>query len=65
MDAADDLVHDVGDVDVVGTQVGPHRLVAAVDVEADADRRDVLAVSDHAADRHRIADVAVGAEGGL
>ena len=39
-----------------------HRHVAAGDVEADAADRDVLLVGDHAADRLRIAEVAVGAQ---
>ena len=39
-----------------------HRHVAAGDVEADAADRDVVLVGDHAADRLRVAEMAVGAE---
>jgi hypothetical protein len=40
----------------------PDREVAAGDVVADPRRRDVLAVSDNAADRHRVAEVTVRAQ---
>jgi hypothetical protein len=62
-DAADDLVHDGRDLDVLCAQRGAHALDAAPDVEADAGRRDVLGVRDGTADRHRVPDVAVGAQG--
>jgi len=52
---------------VLGCEIGcaerrPHREVAARDVVADARRRDVVAIADHAADRHRVAEMSVGAE---
>ena len=45
-------------------QVGADRRVAARDVEADADDRDLIAVRGDAANGHDIADVAVGHERG-
>ena len=41
-------------------QVGADRGVAAGDVEADADDRDLVPVGGDAADRHDVAEVAVG-----
>ena len=43
-------------------RVQPHRHVAAADVEADAGDADLLLVGDHAADRLRVAEMAVGAD---
>jgi hypothetical protein len=48
--------------DVVGEEVGADGLVAAGDVVADPGRADVVGVGDGAADRLRVADVAVGAQ---
>ncbi len=62
-DPRDDLVHDGRDGNVVGAEVCPHRLVPAADVVADSGRRDVVAVGDDAADRLRVADVRIRAEG--
>src|SRR4029077_13928514 len=39
-----------------------HRHVATADVEADPAHRDVLLIGDHAPDRLRVAEMAVGAE---
>jgi hypothetical protein len=64
-DAARDLVGDarvLSIADVRRVQMGADRQVAARDVVPDAARRDVIAVADHAADRHRIAEVSVRAE---
>jgi len=47
---------------IASLDIEAHRHVAAADVEADARDRHVLLVGDHAADRLRIAEVAVGAE---
>ena len=41
-------------------QIGADRRVAAGDVEADAHDRDLLAIGGDAADRHHVAEVAVG-----
>src|SRR5439155_25628155 len=69
--AAEPEAHRLGDVvgddgnafaDVLVLEVDPRRHVAAADVEADARDRDVFLVGDDAADRLRIAEVAVGAE---
>ena len=48
--------------DVLVLEVDARRHVAAADVEADARDRDMVLVGDHAADRLRIAEVAVGAQ---
>jgi hypothetical protein len=66
-DPPEDLVHDPRQVvlDVGEGQVGARGLVAAGNVEADSGRGDVAAVGDHAADRHGVAEVAVGAEHAL
>ena len=48
----------------VQRQIGANRGVAAGDVEADADDRHLLAVGGDAADRHDVAEVAVGHERG-
>jgi hypothetical protein len=63
-DPRDDLVHEPRHVGphVPHAQVGADGLVAAADVEADAGRRDVVRVGDHAADRLGVADVGVGAQ---
>ena len=65
-DAREDVVHDARQVGahVVDADVGADGLVAAADVVADAARRDVVRVGEHAADRLRVADVAVGADRG-
>ena len=61
------LVDVVGDhrharLDVLVLEVDARRHVAAADVEADAGDRHMVFVGDHAADRLRIAEVAVGAQ---
>jgi hypothetical protein len=62
-DPREDLVHEARHVVATsGSQVGQHGLVAAADVVADAGRGDVLAVGDRAADRLRVAVVAVRAQ---
>ena len=63
----EDLVHDPREVglDVGERDVGEDGLVAAADVVADAGRAQVLAVGDDAADRLRVADVAVRAQDAL
>ena len=48
--------------DLAERRVEAHRHVAAADVEADAGDADLLLVGDHAADRLRIAEMAVGAD---
>src|SRR5215470_16808107 len=69
--AAEPEAHLLGDVvgdnwhalaDVLVLEVDPRRHVAAADVEADARDRDMLLVGDDAADRLRIAEMAVSAE---
>ena len=57
----EDVVHDRGDLGahLVGVRVETHGLVTAGDVIADARGRDVLAVGDYAADRHRVPEVVV------
>ena len=69
--AAEPEAHLLGDVvgdhrhalaDVLVFEVHPRRHVAAADVKADARDRDVLLVGDHAADRLRVAEVAIGAQ---
>ena len=63
-DPRHDRVHDPRQFgrDLRAPQVGPHGLVAAADVVADARDRDVVAVRDRAADRLAVADVPVGAQ---
>ena len=46
-------------------QVGPDRCVAARDVESHAGDADLVVVGRHTADRHDVAQVAVGHEGGV
>jgi hypothetical protein len=59
-DVGEDRPDRIGDRLVLDVEA--HRHVAAADIEADAADRDVLLIGDHATDRLRIAEVAVGAE---
>src|SRR5262249_18431612 len=59
-DVVGDHRHTLADVLVLEVHTARH--VAAADIEADARDRHMLLVGDHAADRLRIAEVAVGAE---
>jgi hypothetical protein len=63
-DRAADIVEDgLGARREIGvTRIQADRHVAASDVEADTADRDVLLVGDHAANRMRVAEVAVGAQ---
>jgi hypothetical protein len=63
-DLPSDIIEDGVDprLDLCRRRVEAHRHVSAGNVEADAADRDVLLISDNAADWMRIAEMAVGAE---